>query len=73
MMGGLLEALFVARANRLTDKSRLFKTKATPIDPKTKKALDLWNWTLAAYLDVGYELQWITRSRKDIGVVRNMK
>jgi hypothetical protein len=69
MMGGLLEALFVARANRLTDKSPLFKTKAAPIDPKTKKAIDLRDWTLAAYLDVGYELQWITRSGKDVGVV----
>ncbi len=69
MMGGLLEALFVARANRLADKSPLFKARATPIDPRTKKPLDLRDWALAAYLDVGYELQWITRSGKDVGVV----
>lgn len=69
MMGGLLEALFVARANRLVDKSALFKAKATPIDPKTKKPADLRDWTLRSYLDVGQELGWITRSAKDVAAV----
>ena len=56
--------------NRLSDKSPLFKAKATPLDPKTKKPLDnLRDWTLASYLDVGHELKWITRSGKDVGVV----
>lgn len=69
MMGGLLEALFVAKANTLADKSPLFRCKATPIDGKTKKALDLSEWTLAPYIAVGHELGWITQSAKDIAVV----
>lgn len=69
MMGGLLEALFVSRANRLADKSPLFVSKAAPIDPKTKKALDLRQWTLAPYIDVGHDLGWISRSAKDVAVV----
>lgn len=69
MMGGLLEALFVARANRLSDKTVLFKTKSVPIDPKTKKPLDLRDWTLRPYLDVAFELGWITRSAKDVAAV----
>jgi hypothetical protein len=69
MMGGLLEALFVARANRLSDKSALFKCATTPIDTKTKKPLDLRQWTLAPYIDVGHELGWITRSAKDVAVI----
>jgi hypothetical protein len=50
MMGGLLEALLVSRANKLSDKSKLFKAAATPIDPKTKKPLDLRQWTLGQLL-----------------------
>jgi len=69
MMGGMLEALFVARANRLVDKSPLFKSKSTPIDPKTKKPLDLRQWTLAPYIDVAHEVGWITKSAKDVAVV----
>jgi hypothetical protein len=69
MMGGLLEALFVARANKLKDKTPLFKAASAPIDPKTRKALDLREWTLRPYLDVGHELGWITRSAKDIAAV----
>ena len=69
MMGGLLEALFVARANRFSDKSALFKCTATPVDNKTKKPLELRQWTLAPYIDVGHELGWITRSAKDVAVI----
>ena len=69
MMGGLLEALFVARANRLADKSRLFKSSAAPIDGKTKKPLDLRQWTLAPYIDVGHDLKWISRSAKDVAAI----
>jgi len=69
MMGGLLEALLVSRANKLTDKSTLFRSKAAPIDPKTKKALDLRQWTLAPYIDVGHDLGWISRSAKDVAAV----
>lgn len=69
MMGGLLEALFVSRANKLTDKRKLFTSDMAPIDSKTKKPLDLRQWTLAPYIDVGHDLKWITRSAKDIAVV----
>ncbi len=69
MMGGFLEALFVARANQLADKSRLFRAKSAPRDPRTQKALSLSNWTLRHYIDVGFELSWIQRSGKDVGSV----
>lgn len=69
MMGGLLEALFVARANKMPNKSPLFKASTAPIDPKTKKPLDLRDWTLRPYIDVGHELEWITRSAKDVAAV----
>ncbi len=74
MMGGLLEALLVARANQMPDKSPLFKTKATPVDPRTQKPLDLRQWTLAPYIDVAHELRWIARSAKDVaGVLRDYR
>jgi hypothetical protein len=69
MMGGLLEALFVSRANKLANKSVLFASPAAPIDGKSKKPLELRHWTLAPYIDVGHELKWISRSAKDVAVV----
>lgn len=69
MMGGLLEALFVSRANKLLDKSSLFSSGVAPVDPKTKKALDLRHWTLGPYIDVAHDLKWISRSAKDVAVV----
>jgi hypothetical protein len=69
MMGGLLEALFVARANKLKDKGALFKCKSIPIDSRTKKALELKDWTLRPYIDVAFELGWISSSGKDVAAV----
>lgn len=69
MMGGLLEALFIARANQLNDKGPLFRAKGTPIDNKTKKPLPLSDWTLRPYIDVGQELGWISRAGKDVAAV----
>ena len=69
MMGGLLEALFVARANLMMNKAPLFRAKAAPIDSKTKKPLALPEWTLRPYIDVGAELGWISRSGKDVAAV----
>lgn len=69
MMGGLLEALFVSRANTLADKSQLFASSAAPIDPKTKRKLDLRHWTLGPYIDVGHDLKWISRSAKDVAAI----
>lgn len=69
MMGGLLEALFVAKANSMADKGPLFRAKSTPIDGQTKKQRPLKEWTLSNYVDVGHELGWITRSGRDIASV----
>lgn len=69
MMGGLLEALFVSRANKMPDKAPLFKANNTPIDSRTKKPLQLNEWTLRPYIDVGHELRWITKSGKDVAEV----
>ena len=69
MMGGFLEALFVARANLMPNKAQLFRAKATPIDSKTKKPLALTEWTLRPYIDVGAELGWISSSGKDVAAI----
>jgi hypothetical protein len=69
MMGGFLEALFIARANRLSDKSPLFRAKTAPINYKDKKPLPLSEWTLRPYIEVGQELGWISRSGEDVAAV----
>lgn len=68
MMGGILEGLLLARINRLSDKSPVFKAKSAPKD-RTGTPLKLNEWTLKDYLDVAHELGWITRTTKDIGAV----
>jgi hypothetical protein len=74
MMGGLLETLMLARFNRETDKTPIFSATTAPQDKKTKKTLQLKEWTLRHYLDVGHELCWISRSTKDVGeVVRDFR
>lgn len=74
MMGGLLEALLLARVHRETDKSRVFRSSAAPSDPKTRKPLMLQEWTLRNYIDVAHELRWITSFAKDLGeVVRDYR
>lgn len=73
MMGGLLETLMLARFNRETDKTPIFCATTAPKD-KVGKTLQLKEWTLRHYLDVGHELGWISRSTKDIGeVVRDFR
>jgi hypothetical protein len=69
MMGGLLEALFVARANTIVNKKPLFTAKSTPIDKKSKVALPLKDWTLRPYIAVGEELGWICNSGKAVAQV----
>jgi hypothetical protein len=74
MMGGLLEALLLARVHRLTDKSAVFGASSTPRDGKTGKPLMLQEWTLRHYIDVAHELSWISSSAKDLGeVVRDYR
>jgi hypothetical protein len=66
MMGGLLEALFVARANKMTDKTPLTSAKNAPKDKATGKTVNYQEWMLDSYIKVGFELKWITESAKDV-------
>jgi len=66
MMGGLLEALFVARANKMTDKTPLTSAVNAPKDKTTGKATNYQDWMLDSYIKVGSELKWITESARDI-------
>jgi hypothetical protein len=69
MMGGLLEALFVARAKQLPDKSILFKVLSTPKEGGTNTPVPLQKWMLNNYLQVGHDVKWITRSARDVAGV----
>lgn len=66
MMGGLLEALFVARANKMPDKTPLTSAKNAPKDKATGKSTNYQDWMLDSYIKVGFELKWITESAKDL-------
>lgn len=66
MMGGLLEALFVARANKMPDKTALISAKNAPKDQTTGKTINYQEWMLDTYIKVGFELKWITESAKDV-------
>ena len=69
MMGGLLEALFVARANKMADKTRLINATSAPKDKTTGKTVNYQEWMLDSYIKVGRELNWITHSAKDVADV----
>jgi hypothetical protein len=69
MMGGLLEALLLARFNKEPDKSGIFKAAKAPKNRTSGKVAPLNEWTLMHYIDVSHELGWISRSAKDIGEV----
>jgi hypothetical protein len=69
MMGGLLEALFVARANRMTDKKPLVTAAVAPKDKETGKTLNYQEWMLDSYIKVGLELGWITGSARNVADV----
>jgi hypothetical protein len=66
MMGGLLEALFVARANKMPDKTPLISAASAPRDRTTGKTTNYQEWMLDSYIKVGFELKWITESAKDV-------
>lgn len=68
MMGGLLEALLLARINRLSPMQPAFMAKAAPRD-KQGKTLPLREWGLRDYIDVCHELRWLTPSAKDVSAV----
>jgi len=69
MMGGLLEALFVGRANKMRVKDALLNAASAPKDKTTGKTLNYQEWMLDSYIKVGHELNWITESAKDIADV----
>jgi len=69
MMGGLLEALFVARANKMPVKDPLINAKSAPKDKSTGKILNYQEWMLDSYIKVAHELKWITESAKDVADV----
>jgi hypothetical protein len=69
MMGGLLEALFVARANKMADKGPLVGATSAPKDKTTGKTLNYQEWMLDSYIQVAHELDWITESAKDVADV----
>jgi hypothetical protein len=68
MMGGLLEALLLARINRETDKKAIFTARTAPQN-YLKKVKPLPEWMLKDFIDVVHELGWISVSAKDVGVV----
>lgn len=65
MMGAVLEALFLARINLITDKKILFTLNATPKD-KSGKARELKDWGLNDFIEVSHEMNWIRKPLKDI-------
>lgn len=68
MLGGLLEALFLARINRLSNLAPVFTATAAPKD-RAGNTKALKEWGLKDYLDVAKELGWIRQSAKDVGQV----
>ena len=68
MIGGLLEALLLARINRESNKAPIFKAANAPKD-KGGKTKPLNEWMLRSYIDVAHEMGWISQSAKDIGEV----
>lgn len=68
MIGGLLEALLIARVNQLDNKAPVFKAAAAPKD-KAGHTLHLGEWTLKHYIDVACELKWISETHKDVSVI----
>lgn len=69
MMGGLLEALFVARANKMLVKAPLVNAFSAPKDKFTGKTLNYQDWMLDSYIKVAHELGWITESAKEVADV----
>jgi hypothetical protein len=69
MMGGILEAILLAKINTYPDKAIIFKLKSAPIDKKTSKVLPLHDWTLKNYIEISHEIGWITQSVKNVGEV----
>ena len=69
MIGGLLEAVLLARINILPDKKPVFTANAAPKDKKSGATLPLKEWGLSNYIDVAHELKWISDTYKDVGAI----
>lgn len=69
MIGGLLEALLLARVNHEPNKALIFKAATAPKDKATGQTLQLREWGLKNYIDVAHELGWISQSAKDVSEV----
>jgi hypothetical protein len=69
MMGGLLEGLLLARVLREKNQAPIFKAVAAPKDRHGNPVPNLRDWTLQDFIAVAHELEWITKTVKDIGVV----
>ena len=63
-----MEALLLARINRETNKSPLFKSAMSPKD-KSGQPKPLREWTLKDYIEVVHGQGWISVSAKDVGEV----
>lgn len=68
MMGGLLESLLLARINASPDVSAVHTARGAPRD-RRGRTLPLSGWKLVNMVEVACELNWITKSAKDIGHV----
>jgi hypothetical protein len=68
MMGGLLEALFVARQKQMPDKRILIAARSAP-KQKDGTTTPLPEWMLRSYLTVGHEVGWITQTARDVAAV----
>lgn len=68
MMGGLLEALLLARFKRETNQPPIYhKAKSAP--KKAGEILPLGGWKLRDYISVAHELGWLTTSAKGVAEV----
>jgi hypothetical protein len=68
MMGGLLESFLLARINKEPNKQPIYQAKSAPKD-KSGTVRPLKDWMLRDYIDVAYELQWISKSAHGISDV----
>jgi hypothetical protein len=68
MMGGLLEAILLARINSEHDKTSIFMAKAAPRDSQAKTK-HLKEWMLSDYIKVAHEMKWVSVSVRDVGEV----
>lgn len=69
MMGGLLEALLLARINAEANKAPIFTARSAPRNQRTDATKPLGEWMLNDFIQVLSELRWITVSASAVGAV----